>query len=52
MSAMWPLTQGWYGDRLAEPFVAKSLDELQALLTSAGLTSPFWQLRGDDAPSV
>lgn len=42
---MWPLTAGWYGDRLAERFQPKSVDQLQQLLTAAGLTSDFWQLR-------
>ena len=43
---MWPLTQAWYGDRLAEPFQPKTTDELQRLLADVGLTSDFWQLRG------
>ena len=43
---MWTLTQGWYGDRLAEPFRPKTTDELQQLLTDVGLTSDFWQLQG------
>lgn len=41
---MWQLTQGWYGDRLTEPFVPKTRMELQTLLSDAGLTSAFWQL--------
>ena len=43
---MWTLTQGWYGDRLAEPFRPKTTDELQQLLADVGLTSDFWQLGG------
>ncbi len=43
---MWTLTLGWYGDRLAEPYRAKSVDELQRLLGGVGLTSDFWQLQG------
>jgi hypothetical protein len=42
---MWPLSQTWYGDRLAEPFQPKTVDELQGLLTNVGLTDPFWQIR-------
>ena len=41
---MWTLSQGWYGDRLAEPFRAKTVGELQALLSAVGLTDEFWQL--------
>ena len=41
---MWTLSQGWYGDRLAEPFRPKTPHELQRLLTDVGLTSDFWQL--------
>jgi len=42
---MWTLTQGWYGDRLSEPFQPKSIDQLQQLLTAVGLTDSFWQLQ-------
>ena len=42
---MWTLTQHWYGDRLEEPFIPKTLDTLQALLTDVGLTTDFWKLR-------
>jgi hypothetical protein len=38
-------SQGWYGDRLAEPFAPNTIDELQGLLTAAGLTTDVWQLR-------
>ena len=43
---MWTLTKGWYGDRLAEPFRPKTIDELQQLLADVGLISGFWALRG------
>ncbi len=41
---MWTLSQGWYGDRLAEPFTPKTITELQQLLSDLGLTSDFWQI--------
>lgn len=41
---MWRLTKEWYGDRLAEPFVPKSVPQLQQLLSDVGLTSAFWHL--------
>lgn len=40
---MWTLTQRWYGERLAEPYRAKRVEELQGLLTDVGLVSEFWQ---------
>lgn len=41
---MWALSQGWYGDRLSEPFQPKTVTELQNLLDEVGLRSDFWQL--------
>ena len=43
---MWTLTREWYGDRLAEPFRPKPVDQLQQLLTDVGLTADFWKLQG------
>ena len=45
LDTMWALSVPWYGDRLDEPFVPKSIDTLQQLLTDVGLTGAFWQLR-------
>jgi hypothetical protein len=42
---MWPLTEAWYGDRLAADWRPASVDRLQPLLDAAGLTGGFWQLR-------
>jgi hypothetical protein len=42
---MWTLSQQWYGDRLDEPFVPKTVDTLQRLLTDVGLTTAFFQLQ-------
>ena len=41
---MWPLSEEWYGDRLHPDYSAKPIDELQGMLTRAGLTGPFWSL--------
>ncbi len=41
---MWPLSLEWYGDRLDPEFTAKTIPELQAMLSRAGLTGDFWQL--------
>jgi len=40
----WPVTQQWYGDRLATDYRPRPIAELQGLLTTAGLTTPFWSL--------
>jgi hypothetical protein len=42
---MWELSKGWYGDRLEPDYRPKPVEELQAVLSGVGLTSPFWQLR-------
>jgi hypothetical protein len=42
---MWTLSHGWYGDRLSEPFVPKTIETLQGLLTDVGLTTDFFQLQ-------
>ncbi len=41
---MWPLTQAWYGDRLALDYRPAPIDLLQRLLTAVGATSDFWVL--------
>jgi len=41
---MWPLSQDWYGDRLAQDYATKPVADMQAMLTRAGLTGDFWQL--------
>ena len=41
---MWPMSIEWYGDRLSPDYTPKTMDELQAILTRAGLVSEFWQL--------
>ena len=41
---LWPLTTRWYGTRLDPDWRPIPADELQQMLTDAGLTGPFWQL--------
>lgn len=41
---MWPLSIEWYGDRLDPGYQPKPLNQLQAMLTRAGLVGDFWQL--------
>lgn len=40
------LAQPWYGDRLDADWRPRTRDESQAVLASAGLASPFWELPG------
>jgi hypothetical protein len=42
----WRLAQGWYKDKLKPDWRRATLEEAEALLTSIGLTGPFWNLRG------
>lgn len=44
---LWDLARGWYDDRLELDWVRKSVDERQAIISSAGLTGDFWNLTGD-----
>ena len=41
----WQLAQGWYRDKLKPEWRRQTVDEAEALLASAGLTGPFWNLR-------
>ncbi len=43
---LWALAQGWYDDRLELDWRRKTLEQRQAILTSAGLTGDFWDLGG------
>ena len=36
----------WYGDRLSPDYRPATVEHLQGLLTTAGLTDPFWRLPG------
>ncbi|HEY7111385.1 MAG TPA: hypothetical protein VIA45_00515 [Thermoanaerobaculia bacterium] len=42
----WRLAQGWYKDKLEPEWRRHTLEEAEELLTSIGLTGPFWNLRG------
>lgn len=41
---MWELTLGWYGDRLDPAWSPPTVDQLQRLLDSVGLTGDAWRL--------
>lgn len=44
----WRLAQAWYGHDRREPdWRRKTVDEVEALFTELGLTSPFWSLRAN-----
>ena len=40
------LARAWYSDRLDLDWRRKTVAEAEAILTSLGLTSSFWSLRG------
>ena len=42
----WRLARAWYGDKLRPDWRRKTLDEAEAALAAAGLSGPFWRLRG------
>ena len=44
LGVLWPLTERWYGDRLATDFRPRPVADLQRLLVAAGLTASFWSL--------
>ena len=46
LRVLWPLTIAWYGDRLSPDYRPATVEHLQGLLTSAGLTTGFWSLTG------
>jgi hypothetical protein len=43
---LFELSRTWYSGRLAPDFAPTGRDELQAKLTSVGMTEDFWQLPG------
>ncbi len=42
----WRLARGWYKGKLKPDWRRHTLEETESLLRSAGLTTPFWNLRG------
>jgi hypothetical protein len=41
----WRLAVGWYQDKLQPDWRRHTLAEAETLLSEAGLTGPFWNLR-------
>lgn len=41
----WALAKGWYGNKLAPDWRRHTPEETEALLSSIGLSGPFWSLR-------
>jgi hypothetical protein len=42
----WRLAYGWYKDKIKPDWRRHTVDETEGLLSSVGLTGPFWNLRG------
>lgn len=43
----WQLAYAWYKDKVKPEWRRHTLEEAEALLTATGLTSSFWNLRGE-----
>lgn len=46
VATLWKLAKAWYGDKLDPNWRRKTPEEAAAILTSLGLTGPFWDLTG------
>ncbi len=44
VATQWKVAQLWYRGRLHPTWKKRTTEESQAILESAGLTGPFWQL--------
>ena len=42
----WQLAHGWYQHKVSPEWRRHTVEETEALLSSIGLTGPFWNLRG------
>ena len=42
----WRLADAWYRRKMDADWCRATLEETEALLSSLGLTGPFWNLRG------
>jgi len=41
---VWDLAKAWYADPRARNWRPRSRDQSQSVITSVGLTGPFWEL--------
>lgn len=46
LEQVWQLARTWYTNPLDRAWRPRTRDESQAVLASAGLTGPFWELPG------
>ena len=44
LERVWALAKAWYADPRAIGWRPRKRDESQAVIASAGLTGPFWEL--------
>ena len=44
LAQVWALAKAWYTDPRHRDWRPRTRDESQGVLTSVGLTGPFWQL--------
>jgi len=41
---LWELSQRWYQDRLSPAYHGRTMEEVQAIFKTVGLTSSFWYI--------
>jgi hypothetical protein len=46
MAKVWELSQPWYGTRASPAYRGRTPEQVEAILRSVGLDSPFWRFSG------
>jgi hypothetical protein len=44
LDQVWALSQSWYADRLSPAYAGRTLDQVEEIFQSVGLTDSFWYL--------
>jgi hypothetical protein len=43
VNRLWELSKHWYHNRLSPEYHGRSIEQVQEIFKSLGLTDPFWQ---------
>lgn len=46
LARVWELAQAWYGDRLADNFRGRTVEQAEAIFRHVGLAGAFWRADG------
>lgn len=46
LAQVWELAQAWYGDRLADDFRGRTIEQAEAIFQRVGRRSAFWRASG------